>query len=284
MVISKPNLSLIETHLKKIAIPRDPFQNLTNLKNTQDYAAKTLRKMGFSIEKDAFEHLDSTYHNLIARRGPMSTSPRFLIGAHMDAVSDTDGADDNASGVVGLLEAARILSEAKMDAHVDFVLFNLEEYGMVGSTHYVKKLKSQKTPLSGMVSLEMIGFTCHEKGSQKIPIFLRPFYPDKGNFIALVGDNSSKKLLRTAKQAFKKVEGLPSETLTLPAKGLILPETRLSDHSPFWDAGYPALLITDTSFFRNPHYHTDSDCIETLDLNFLSKVIEGVVQLAISLS
>ncbi len=111
-----------------------------------------------------------------------------------------------------------------------------------------------------------------------MPLALRPFYPDVGNFLALVADSSSASLLEKGKKAFGSVPGLPVETLMVPAKGMVFPETRLSDHSSFWDAGYPALLVTDTSFFRNPHYHTAADRIDTLDLEFLAQVAEGVVR------
>jgi hypothetical protein len=134
-----------------------------------------------------------------------------------------------------------------------------------------------------MISLEMVGFTSSVKGSQQLPLFLKPHFPDVGNFLALVGDSKSDALLKKAQAAFKKIDGLPVEILKLPAKGWLLPAARLSDHSPFWDAGYPALLVTDTSFFRNPHYHQPSDKIETLDLNFLSRVTAGVVELIASL-
>ena len=134
-----------------------------------------------------------------------------------------------------------------------------------------------------MISLEMVGFTAKAKGTQKLPLPLRPFYPDTGDFLALVGDDVSSSLLALARSAFRKVPRLPVETLTVPLHGWLFPETRLSDHAPFWDAGYPALLVTDTSFFRNPHYHLPSDRLETLDLEFLAKVTEGIVNLARSI-
>ena len=111
-----------------------------------------------------------------------------------------------------------------------------------------------------------------------MPLFLKPFYPDIGHFIGLVANTKSRRFLKGVEKIFRRVEGLPVETLTLPGKGWIFPDARLSDHSPFWDEGFPALLVTDTSFFRNPHYHSPADRIETLDLDFLGKVTEAVIR------
>ncbi len=275
-------ISYLDAHLHAVTKLRDPFHNPDGLKEAQTYVVDVFQSLGYQTLKDTFDFSGKTYENWLMRGAENASSKRFIIGAHIDAVPGTPGADDNASGVAGMLEVARLLSETGLQGHVDFALFNLEEYGMVGSSHYAQKLNKSGVKISGMVSLEMIGYISGEKGSQRIPFFLRPFYPDTGNFIALVGDGSSKALLKTARQAFKAVKNLPVEVLSLPAKGMLIPETRLSDHSPFWDAGYPALLITDTSFFRNPHYHSESDRIETLDLDFMARVTEGVARLAIA--
>lgn len=281
----------LSNHLVAIARLRDSFENPDSLQEVQHYIETEFRSYGFEIEKKRFSFHGRTFENVIARKGPSSRKV-FIVGAHFDAVAGTPGADDNASGVAGMLEAARILADVPSPSPlpaggerervrgIEFVAFNLEEYNMAGSSEYVADLKKQKRTVLGMLSLEMIGYTSQEKGSQKIPPVLKPFYPDVGNFVALVGDGGSRKLLKKAHDAFKKVRGLPVETLTVPVKGRIFPETRLSDHSPFWDAGHPALLVTDTSFFRNPHYHLASDTIETLDLDFLEKVTEGVIQAA----
>ena len=130
----------------------------------------------------------------------------------------------------------------------------------------------------GMLSLEMVGYASQAKGSQKMPFFLKPFYPEVGNFIGLVANTGSKLLLEKVRKIFQEVEGLPVESLILPANGWIFPDARLSDHSPFWDKGFPALLVTDTSFYRNPHYHSREDQIETLNFDFLAKVTEAAAR------
>jgi aminopeptidase YwaD len=124
----------------------------------------------------------------------------------------------------------------------------------------------------------MVGYTDSRPGSQKYPIGLSAFYPDRGDFIGVIGNWNSASLLRRFARQMRQVRRLPVETLSVPGNGGIIPAVRLSDHSPFWDAGYPALMVTDTSFFRNPHYHASTDTFETLNLDFMAKVCEGVIR------
>lgn len=278
------DIAQLKKHLAAIARPRDAFENPEGLAEVQNYIWKEFESYGYSCQPHSFELRGQTFQNLIFSKG-LSGPPRFIIGAHFDAVPGTPGADDNASGSAAMLEAARLLASMNQAVPVHFVAFNLEEYGMVGSCRYVEHLekefgkKTLRQNLLGMISLEMVGYVSREKGSQQLPLILKPFYPDTGNFLALVGDLSSGALLNKASQAFT-AGGLPVQRLSLPLKGRELEATRLSDHSAFWDAGLPALLVTDTSFFRNPHYHTPEDNIETLDLDFIKGVAGGAARLA----
>ena len=129
-----------------------------------------------------------------------------------------------------------------------------------------------------MVSLEMLGYCSHEPGSQNFPPELADHFPDVGNFIGIVGNQISGDLIQTFRDAFRSVPDLPVESLQVPENGTSLPPSRLSDHSPFWDEGFSAAMVTDTSFMRNPHYHLPSDTPETLDADFLHKVTEGVLR------
>ena len=207
----------------------------------------------------------------------------IILGAHFDSVQGTPGADDNASGVAVLLEAARLLARARVGSQVLFCAFNLEELNMIGSSYFVKKLKSVGAKVATMISLEMVGYTDSRPGSQKYPFGLKAFYPDRGDFIGVIGNWNSASLLRRVARQMRQVQGLPVETLSVPGNGGLIPAVRLSDHAPFWDAGYPALMITDTSFFRNPHYHGSTDTLETLNLDFMAKVCEGVVRAVLAL-
>lgn len=278
----KPNLDRLLRHLKKIAKERSFETNPRGLAEVQSYIEQEFRSYGFEVRQIPFDFHGQTFFNLAARIRTNSTKSRLIIGAHFDAVPGSPGADDNASGVACLLEAARIFAESGGTDNVEFVAFNLEECGMIGSRAYARALKKKRERVLGMLSLEMVGFVSEKKGSQKMPIFLRPFYPDTGNFIGLVANTRSVKLLEEVRKIFKSVNALAVESLTLPANGWVFPDARLSDHSPFWDEGFPALLVTDTSFFRNPHYHTVQDRIETLDLKFLARVTEATVRTILS--
>jgi hypothetical protein len=154
---------------------------------------------------------------------------------------------------------------------------------LIGSFVHSGAIQKAGLALRGMVSLEMLGYTDLRPGSQQLPPHLRGLYPDVANFIGVVGTEASTGLLRVVVEALKGVAGLPVEFLAVPGEGRLVPETRLSDHSSFWDRGYPALMITDTSFFRNPHYHQASDTPETLDYPFLAKVTAGVCEAALRL-
>ena len=149
---------------------------------------------------------------------------------------------------------------------------------MVGSTYFARKLKAAGAKVDAMISLEMIGYTDSRPGSQKYPAGLSWLYPDRGDFIGVIGNWNSSSLLRKVTRQMRQVQGLSVETLSVPGNGVLIPAVRLSDHSPFWDLGYPALMVTDTSFFRNPHYHAATDTLETLNLEFMAKVCEGVIR------
>ena len=281
--MKEPNKESIEAHLKRIVGERTAGISEQHLADVFQYIQKTLRDFEYQVELDPFPFDGKTFQNIIARKKGGKSDERIIVGAHFDSVPGSPGADDNASGVAAMLELARILSEQKWNHTVEFIGFHMEEWNMIGSGAYAKKLKRQGTKVYGMVSLEMVGFTNQERGSQKMPPGFGFFYPDTGNFIALVGNIRSWKLLKDFKTKMKETEGLPVESLIIPFNGMLLNATRLSDHSPFWDAGYPALLITDTSFYRNPHYHSPTDTIETLDLDFMQNVVAGVAKAIMAL-
>ena len=273
----------LRTHLEHITGERFPDVSNKHLQSVITYLQTTLRNAGYDLERHPFQVDGMTYENIIARKEGFRKKDRIIVGAHFDSVMGSPGADDNASGVASMLELARRLKDRKWNHTIEFVGFHLEEWNMLGSVAYVKKLKREGIKVRGMFSLEMIGFTSHQPKSQQMPPGFSFFYPDVGNFIGLVGNLSSIPLLNIFKRHMKKINNLPVETLVMPLNGALVPATRLSDHSPFWDAGYPALLITDTSFFRNPHYHGPTDTIETLDLDFMTRVTEGVERALLAL-
>ena len=242
----------------------------------QRYVTEQWRASGLVVTADEFSYKGRRFVNLIARPARTRPGARLIIGAHLDTIAGTPGADDNASGVAALLEVSRALARVSWQRPVEFIAFMLEESGMIGSTHYAERLRRLGASILGMLSLEMLGFTAPE-GAQRTPGSRPRPLPSRGTFIGVVANARSRPLLSAVTHALQSVDGLPVESWLVPEQGATVPESRLSDHAPFWDRGFPALLVTDTAFFRNPHYHQLSDTVETLDLAFLERITRGVV-------
>jgi hypothetical protein len=218
------------------------------------------------------------YRNVTASYGP-EKGPRIIVGAHYDTAGPLPGADDNASGVAGLLELGRLLKKSPPSMRTDLVAFSLEEppYNrtpVTGSGHYAQTLKEQAVEVKAMLALEMIGYFSDQKKSQRYGIpFLRFLYSSEGNFIAVVGQWFDAGLTRQVTTAMRRQARLPVYRLQAPR---FLPGVNFSDHNNFWTQGYPALMITDTAFLRNPYYHTKDDTAEKLDYERMARVVEGV--------
>jgi Zn-dependent M28 family amino/carboxypeptidase len=270
--------------LQMIAGERSPFSGQRHLAAVESFIEKELVGCGLSVESDYFSYRGGKFRNIIGHVGSQRGAPLIILGAHFDSVQGTPGADDNASGVAVLLEAARHISRAKPRSQIVFCAFNLEELNMIGSAHYAKRLKIAGAKVDAMISLEMVGYTDSTPGSQRYPVGLKWFYPDRGDFIGVIGNWHSNALLRKFTRYMRRVRGLSVETLSVPGNGALIPAVRLSDHSPFWDLGYPALMVTDTAFLRNPHYHGPTDTLKTLNLDFMAKVCEGVIRSVLTLS
>ena len=266
----------LHAHLTQIVRDRDPYLASSGHFYVQQYIRQQLEQWG-TVETHEFQVRGKTHENLILNlpAGNNHQKPPILIGAHYDGVPGTPGADDNATGVVVLLELARVFAAAPLNYPVRLVAFDMEEYGMLGSSQYAEDLKQQQQPLRLMLSLEMLGYCNCAPNSQRYPAGLQYFYPDRGNFIALIGNLPTIPDLIHLSRNIRQI-GTPSEWLPVPNRGLIVPQTRLSDHSPFWDQGYRAMMVTDTAFMRNPHYHKASDTIESLNLDFLTGVYQGL--------
>lgn len=266
-------------HLQEIVRDRDPFFAGGGHFYVKQYLRQQLGQWG-EVETYPFEFSGQTYENLILNLPAAAADtalPPILIGAHFDAVSGSPGADDNATGVAALLELARIFAATPCRHPIRLVAFDLEEMGLVGSHAYAADLKQQGQPLRLMISLEMLGYCDRTPGSQKYPTGLEYLYPDRGDYIGLIGNLATIPDLIRFSRAMRRQGQIPCQWLPAGKQGKIVPATRLSDHAPFWDQGYRAMMITDTSFMRNPHYHKQSDRLETLDLEFLTGVCQGVI-------
>jgi Zn-dependent M28 family amino/carboxypeptidase len=278
VMITRVDPQRLRRNLEVITGERSPYSGERHLAAVERFIREEFQSYGLEIDADDFLYGGTTFHNIIGRNGPMQNRAVIVLGAHFDSVPGSPGADDNGSGVAVLLEAARQISQIEPSrSQVLFCAFNLEELNMIGSTAFAKKLKAAQVKVEAMISLEMLGYTDPHPGSQKYPGGLSWMYPDRGDFIGVIGNWRSNELLRRFAGAMRQVQGLAVETLSVPGNGMLMPAVRLSDHSPFWDLGYPALMITDTSFFRNPHYHGPTDTADTLDFDFMAKVCEGVV-------
>ena len=285
------NRDLLHQHIATLTrIPR-PCES-PELEAAREYVTAQFGASGWGVSRHEFGCLNDRGDlrlgdrlrgiNLVAMRtGADLSKPRLCVGAHLDSRPETPGADDNASGVAAMLEIARLLGQAwPADAQweLELVAFDLEENGMLGGVEHARVCRERGVELPGMISLEMLGYCDHRPKSQQLPRSLIGHYPETGNFIAVIGNQNSTSLIEGFRRGAVQVATLPIETLQVPSNGDLLQATRLSDHSPFWDAGYPALMITDTSFLRNPHYHRGSDTIETLDIHFLRQVTAGCLR------
>lgn len=243
------------------------------------YLDRSLTDAGYKVERQTYTVMrdDVRADNLIAEiRG---NDEIVVIGAHYDAVDGTMGADDNASGVAAMLELARRFAKTKPRRTLRFVAFANEEPPHfqsqdMGSWQYAKRCRERNEKIVAMVSLETIGYYDDRPGSQQYPGPLAAFFPDTGNFIAFASNVGSRPLLSRAVKAFKSTTTFPIESAALPE---VVPGIGWSDQWSFWQFGWPAIMVTDTAPFRNPHYHRPSDRPETLDYERLAHVTEGMV-------
>lgn len=256
------------------------YRELGALEQAADFITGELREYGYAVSFQPYKVQGTPYKNIYTEiKGDKAPEKLLVIGAHYDTVTGTPGADDNASGVAGLLELARLLYGRPLGISVQFVAFTLEEPPFfrtrnMGSYHFAKHLHDEKRPVLGMICLESIGYYTQDPGSQFYPLsFLKWFYPDTGNFISLVSNFSSRRFLSRTKHAFTKGSPLPVESLTTFS---FVPGVDLSDHWSFWEFGFPALMVTDTAFYRNPDYHGAGDTYDTVDFERMAEVVSGI--------
>jgi Zn-dependent M28 family amino/carboxypeptidase len=245
----------------------------------QDQLSGDARAQVFSGKmKSQWNHsIWATYRNVIAERKG-SDGRVVVIGAHYDTAPGTPGADDNASGVAVLLELARLLRDFVPAPTLRWVAFTLEEppyyrTSLMGSRIHARKCRERAEKIPCMISLEMVGYFSDLPGSQWYPFpFISWFYPSRGNFIALAGNFRSQRLVT-------KIASWISEAGSIPVKHTPFPLpllASLSDNWSFWKEGYPALMMTDTAFFRNPHYHRGSDLPQTLDYARMAALVSAL--------
>jgi Peptidase family M28 len=265
-------------HVETLAGERDGQSDRTF---TRDYITKQLEILGISSQLQPF---DGGINIFAERKGTNPKTGVILIGAHYDTVLKSPGVDDNATGVAVVLEVARLLANRPTPRTLQLVFFDREEIGLLGSlafTGHAARLKN----LQGAIVLDMVGYACHTAGCQQYPegLTAKPFLdaagvtsPDKGEFIAVLGDAEHPLLLRAFSKSGK--AGLPPVvTLPVPLKGVLTPDVLRSDHAPFWYKGVGAVLVTDTANLRSPHYHQSSDTLANIDRVFFAGSAQIVV-------
>jgi len=281
---SPPGLAIaetLETHTRKLSqefFPRD-WKHPENLNRASEYIRENFSSSNQRVSFQNFKVDGTEYRNVISEYGTPSAAGTIVVGAHYDAFEKRPGADDNASGVAGLLELGRLLSAQTLSSKVVLVAYSLEEppfFGteMMGSAVHAASLVTAGEKVKLMIALEMIGYFSETPGSQSFPFpLLNLFYPSEGNFVAVIGPMTLSSATVNLKRAMRGAIDLEVVSLNAPSR---VPGVDLSDHRNYWKEGFDAVMISDTAFFRNHAYHTDYDTADRLDYRKMAQVITGL--------
>lgn len=277
----------LEVQTRKISaefFPRD-WRHVENLDRLADYVDQQFAQSAAVVRRQRYTVGGQNYQNVIAEYGSAGASGMLVIGAHYDTCSELPGADDNASGVAGILELGRMLAKKTLPFQVELVAYSLEEppfFGtaQMGSAVHAASLVAAHQKVDLMISLEMIGYFSDEPGSQSYPLpLLNLLYPTRGNFIAAVGNLSLSPATIELKKAFLKAVPLRMVSINAPS---FIPGIDFSDHRNYWTRGFDAVMITDTAFFRNHAYHKEQDTPERLDYRRMAQVVTGIYSFVIA--
>ncbi|MEL6652273.1 MAG: M28 family peptidase [Bacteroidota bacterium] len=280
----------IRQDLTYFAQSRHRSNQLSFLRQIQDSLEGRFAELGLVIAKQEEMYQNYEAVNITGIQGGADHPRRqYVVNAHYDGVPNTPGADDNMSGVVGFLEAARLLSPHPVSKGIRYVGFDLEEEGLIGSFAYVNSGGwGVEDTIDGAFNLEMIGYYDTAPNTQTFPAGFDQLFPTaynasasdgfRGNFLANIANQASDPLRMAFDQAAAQyVPDLKVISLAVPGNGMIAPDLRRSDHASFWDAGIPALMLTDASEFRNPLYHTVNDTVGSLNMTFLARNVQATV-------
>ena len=283
MVVSSDNLLRWVGELSGL---RHGSENPAALEERAVSIEQQLAGCGFEVVSQEVPFAGRVYRNLVATLpGSEPRLPMLLLGAHYDGPPGSPGADDNASGVAVLLEAARLLAGTAPQRTIKFVAFTLEEPQyigrfLIGSRHYAELARRRGEDYAVALILESVGYCDQREGSQRLPPLVRVPGISRGNFLAVIGNHRSRHYAEQFTQiTARRVPHLPVIPYCAPPLvARFIPQLFLSDHAAFWGKGYPALMLTDTVPLRNPHYHQPTDTPETLDATFLAGVALAVVE------
>ena len=271
----------LKVYLEQI-IGQDSYRNYKNTQQLQRVSAwikEQMRLFGIPCQYQSYSVNGLEYRNVICSLSAGHAS-RVIVGAHYDVFGDQQGADDNASGVAGVIETARILSKqkAQLNQNIEFVFYTLQEAPFfkteqMGSYIHAKSVQANKNQIQAVYILEMIGYF-DENLVQEYPVGLKWVYPEHGNFIAAVSNLQSYDLGAKYCQAMRNLNALECQRLVAPA---FVSGMEFSDHLNYWKFGIPAMMITDTGAWRNKQHHSKADTLKTLNIAKMANVVDGLV-------
>ncbi|HBG05686.1 MAG: hypothetical protein A2075_09625 [Geobacteraceae bacterium GWC2_58_44] len=284
-LVAQVNTARLKEHVRIVEGLRHCRRNYDLLEERARFIELTLSDYGLRVESQPISFKKRRYRNIIATLdGTDPGRKRLLLGAHYDSPRHSPGADDNASGTAALLEAARILSRERPKRTMQLVAFTLEEPQtwthiiLRGSKRFVRQARKDGISYAAAIILECVGYASARSRSQILPRMLRLPQLKTGDFLAIIADYQSRELMKLVHRCARDwVPELKTVPRAFPFRGYLLPQCRFSDHAPFWDHGFPALMLTDTAMFRNPNYHTAKDSGTTLDYEFLTAVTRCAV-------
>jgi aminopeptidase YwaD len=266
----------LKRHVSNTVGERNPFTAPARYHEVQEYIEAEMGSLKAGVlRRHAFNWSSAEGVNFILEIPGKLEGAAGLIGAHYDSVAGSPGADDNSSGVAVLLELGRRLAAEPPLHSVWLVAFDLEEWGMGGSKKLAQELKRNHQRPNWMVSIEMVGYRRREAGTQHFPFPIRFFYPNRGDFILLVGNNRARKMISGIEKSFQEAN-VKAEHLFVACNGWLIPPSRFSDQAAFWDTGVAGAMLTDTSWYRNQNYHSAADTIDTLDFEFMADILAGM--------
>lgn len=276
----------LQNHVKNI-INTDGYRHFYNVKalnQTKGYLINELNKMGYDVKKQHYMVQNNIYTNIIVNIGNPS-GKLVVVGAHYDVCFNQDGADDNASGVAGLLEIARLLKlyEHSLTGYFEIAFYALNQppnFGTfnMGSYIHATEFFNKKVDVELMIYLKMIGYFTDEHVQDYPYYFMKWLYPMRGNFIAAVGNLRSRRYVKTLKSSINENTIIKCQSLISPSNGRGMD---FAGHLNFWKYKYRAITITDTAFYRNKYYHSSGDTYETLDFEKMSEVVKGITHFLI---
>jgi hypothetical protein len=281
--------SILREHMAFIEGPRNYSTSRPHLEEVKDHIESRFNDAGLLTSRQDFLYQNQTGQNILGRKqGLLDETSTWIIDGHFDSVSNSPGADDNGSAVVGVLELVRVLGKYSFEQNLLFVGFDFEEAGLIGSQRYVQSGRRPFETIKGVYNMEMIGYYSDQPNSQQLPFGFSSIFPAaaaaviaddyRGNFLTNVGNANSAALIASIEEsASQYVPELRVISLNVPGTGTLVPDLRRSDHAPFWDAGVPALMLTDGANFRNLNYHTPGDSSATLNFTFMSRVIKTIL-------